>query len=96
MVAVGSLTANIILRKFLEQEKGPPKAFSWFQSCCGWLLRLTENHKFVIAVANLDRNSGYEKSSKSLTMDLKVEDENHLSRDKCQSEPSDYCYIEWN
>ena len=58
-----------ILQKFLEKEKGPPFTFSWFQSCCGWRLRLTANRKLAVAVAVavavgiFDRNSGYEKNA---------------------------------
>ena len=52
-----------ILWKFLEKEKGSPFTFSWFQSCCGWRLRLTANRKLAVAVAvavrNIDHNSGY-------------------------------------
>ena len=50
-----------ILQKFLEKEKGHPFTFSWFQSCCGWRLRLTASRKFAVAVAVgiFDRNSGY-------------------------------------
>ena len=55
-----------LFQKILEKEKGPPFTFSWFQSCCGWRLRLTANRKLAVAVAVgiFDRNSGYEKMIK--------------------------------
>jgi len=64
-VAAGSLIANKNFAKIFRKEKGP-STFSWFQSCCGWRLRLTANRKVAVAVAvavavgNLDRNSGYD------------------------------------